>query len=368
MASRRKTFKEGSQADPRQATRLRRLLTACLIPATYMLGLTALYLLAMMNYQSLLNAAAILGGCVAFFFFLIVSRLNLKCPDKNLTAEMALAMIMAMMWILYETPASHIIFGPFALLIMMASAFRAQQRALATVALFVLMGGALIIYLHQMQSENNALFTLELLHWGVLTVTIPGFVLLGSRVRRLYRALYKAGVQIENIEEHARRDELTGCFNRRYMMAALQKEKHQADVEDENLCLAVIDLDHFKRINDEIGHLAGDKVLRSFAQLAQQSIRREDVFGRYGGEEFLLILPGIELLDALNTVERIRAITEHQVSKVCGLNRKVTVSVGVTQYISGESVLDVFSRADAAMYLAKTGGRNQVVVEEPRPM
>jgi diguanylate cyclase (GGDEF)-like protein len=124
-------------------------------------------------------------------------------------------------------------------------------------------------------------------------------------------------------------------------------------------------LDHFKRINDEVGHLAGDEVLRVFTKLAQQSVRREDIFGRYGGEEFLLLLPGIALLDALNTVERIRALTETRLGLLSKLERKVTVSIGLTQYISGESVLDLFARGDMAMYLAKTGGRNQVVVEEP---
>ncbi len=89
------------------------------------------------------------------------------------------------------------------------------------------------------------------------------------------------------------------------------------------------------------------------------------MFGRYGGEEFLLLLPGVELLSALNTIERIRALTETRLGKMSKLDRKVTVSIGLTQYISGESVLDLFARADEAMYMAKTGGRNQVVVEEP---
>ena len=149
------------------------------------------------------------------------------------------------------------------------------------------------------------------------------------------------------------------------MMSALQEQKQLADDNDDYLCLAVVDLDHFKRINDEVGHLAGDEVLRTFARVAQQHLRKEDVFGRYGGEEFLLLMPSTILLDALNIVERIRELSEAQLWVSAKLRQKVTVSIGVTQYIPGESVLDLFSRADAAMYLAKTGGRNQVVVEEP---
>ncbi len=105
-------------------------------------------------------------------------------------------------------------------------------------------------------------------------------------------------------------------------------------------------------------------MLRHFARVAQENVRAGDIFGRYGGEEFLLIFPATSLLPALNTCERIRAQVEAHAWK--GLLRgKVTVSIGVTQYVPGESVLEFFSRADTATYLAKEGGRNQVVVEEP---
>jgi diguanylate cyclase (GGDEF)-like protein len=147
-------------------------------------------------------------------------------------------------------------------------------------------------------------------------------------------------------------------------LAALEEQKQLADESGIPLCMAVLDLDHFKRINDELGHLGGDEVLRTFARIAQQGVRGGDVFGRYGGEEFLLIFPGTSLLPALNTCERIRAQVESYAWSSL-LKGRVTVSVGVTQYVLGESVLEFFSRADTAMYLAKEGGRNQVVVEEP---
>ena len=206
---------------------------------------------------------------------------------------------------------------------------------------------------------------LDLMQMLVFALTLPALLALGKRMRDLYRALHRAGIKIEHVQEDARRDALTGCYNRRYMMSELQQQKQLADANDEYLCLAIVDLDHFKRINDEVGHLAGDEVLRTFARVAQQHLRKEDVFGRYGGEEFLLLMPSTILLDALNTVERIRDLSEAQLWISAKLQRKVTVSIGLTQYIPGESILDLFSRADAAMYLAKTGGRNQVVVEEP---
>ena len=154
------------------------------------------------------------------------------------------------------------------------------------------------------------------------------------------------------------RDTLLGCFNRRYILAALEEQKQLADESGIPLCLAVLDIDHFKRINDELGHLGGDEVLRTFARIAQQGVRGGDVFGRYGGEEFLLIFPATSLLPSLNTCERIRAQVEaHPWTGL--LKSRVSVSIGVTQYIPGESVLEFFSRSDTAMYMAKEGGRNR---------
>lgn len=195
-------------------------------------------------------------------------------------------------------------------------------------------------------------------------LTLPAFVVLMGKVERLYRSLYQASRKIKHIQHDAQRDGLAGCFNRRYVLAALEEQKQLADESGIPLCLAVLDLDHFKCINDQLGHLGGDEVLRTFARIAQQGVRGGDIFGRYGGEEFILIFPGTSLLPALNTCERIRAQVENHAWT--GLLRgRVTVSIGVTQYVLGESLLEFFARADTAMYMAKEGGRNQVVVEEP---
>ena len=350
--------------DSRQLQRIRRYGRACLIPCAYVLALLALLLTGQLAWSVFLQACTLLlFGCGAFALCLF-SGLNLRAPDKTLTAPMAVSMLAMMSWTLFVAPGTLVLFGPFALLITMASAFRLREKTLFAVVLFALAGNIFSQLLYFSITHDTAILMAGLSHCSALAITLPGFVMLATRVRRLYRSLYMVSVKMENIEEHARRDELTGSFNRRYMMAALQQQKHLADSTDQELCLAVIDLDHFKRINDEIGHLAGDEVLRTFAKLAQHSVRREDVFGRYGGEEFLLLLPGIALQSAFSTVERIRAMTENRLGIIAKVERKVTVSIGLTQYIPGESVLDLFARADMAMYLAKTSGRNQVVLQE----
>ena len=354
-----------SKIEPRQMQRIRRFGMACLLPFGYAFSLLVFYALNLLPGKAVLMSIGLLAGGCALFAAIFFSGRNLRSEDKNLTAASSISMIGAMLFTCYLEPITQIIYGPFALLIMLASAFRLRHNMLFVVAAVILGGDALVIVVQFLQGRLNSQLYLALTNASVLALTLPGFVFLGSKIRRLFRSLYMVSVKMENIEEHARRDELTGSFNRRYMMAALQQQKHLADGSDQNLCLAVVDLDHFKRINDEVGHLAGDEVLRVFAKLAQQNIRREDIFGRYGGEEFLLLLPGIGLLEALNTVERIRALTETRLGILAKLERKVTVSIGLTQFIPGESVLDLFARADVAMYMAKTGGRNQVVVEEP---
>ena len=96
---------------------------------------------------------------------------------------------------------------------------------------------------------------LELMHLLALAVSVPAFIVLMGRVQRLYRSLYQASRKIKNIQEDAQRDTLLGCFNRRYILAALEEQKQLADESGIPLCLAVLDIDHFKRINDELGHL-----------------------------------------------------------------------------------------------------------------
>lgn len=352
------------EVDPRQVQRIRRFAIACLLPLGYGVSLALFWLLQLIpGWVAQLTIGLLLLGTLTFAAIFLTGR-NRVSKDKNLTGPMSTALVLVMLLGCWFDPVTQIVYGPFALLTLLSAAFRLRQNSLFILAGLILAGDALVIFIQFLQ-ERQASLDLAVTNASVLALTLPGFVVLASKIRRLYRSLYMVSVKMENIEENARRDELTGTYNRRYMMAALQQQKHIADGSDQSLCLAVVDLDHFKKINDEVGHLAGDEVLRTFARLAQQNIRREDVFGRYGGEEFLLLLPGVGLLEALNTVERIRALTETRLGILAKLERKVTVSIGLTQFIPGESVLDLFARADVAMYMAKSGGRNQVVVEEP---
>ncbi|KRD27390.1 diguanylate cyclase [Acidovorax sp. Root267] len=336
------------------------------------LGLMGLYGLAVAAFCTLgvvdLLVLAVFGVLVAVvctaFWGIFRSGLYQKIRHRHLKLAMVATALMCMLGLFYLAPVTQILLAPFTFVAVAYGIFTVPRSTLLALSACMLCLYAVVMGLHYLEQQNEALLRLEALHWLALAVSLPAFIALMGRVQRLYRSLYHASRKIKNIQEDAQRDPLVGCFNRRYVLAALEEQKQLADESGIPLCLAVLDIDHFKRINDELGHLGGDEVLRTFARIAQQGVRGGDVFGRYGGEEFLLIFPGTSLLPALNTCERIRAQVEtHAWSGL--LKGRVTVSIGVTQYILGESVLEFFSRADTAMYMAKEGGRNQVVVEEP---
>jgi diguanylate cyclase (GGDEF)-like protein len=143
-------------------------------------------------------------------------------------------------------------------------------------------------------------------------------------------------------------------------MAALERERSRAERSGAPFSIGLMDLDYFKQVNDRFGHVTGDRVLREFAAAAQQAMRVTDAFGRYGGEEFLLVLVGINAGEALQGLERIRVSVDAVNWEAVTPGRKITFSAGVATFRKGESVVQLINRADRALYEAKGAGRNQV--------
>ncbi len=161
----------------------------------------------------------------------------------------------------------------------------------------------------------------------------------------------------------AHTDPLTQVLNRRALTVRLASELERARRYDSVLTLLMVDLDHFKKVNDTYGHLVGDEVLREVATLLQNEVRSVDVVARYGGEEFVAVLPETSLAGAMIFAERIRehvAATPFASSLVEPL--RLTASIGVSSYPSAtiSTVDDLFARADEALYRAKADGRNRV--------
>jgi diguanylate cyclase (GGDEF)-like protein len=160
----------------------------------------------------------------------------------------------------------------------------------------------------------------------------------------------------------ARMDPLTNVFNRRSFLTLLDKAVSHAQRHRASVPLLLIDLDHFKSINDTHGHFHGDTALRHFVEVAQSAIRREDVLGRLGGEEFGIFLPGTELTVAGEVAERLRMALARSVLEVQGNHIALTASIGVTECKEHADIEAALRRADEAMYRAKALGRNRVVL------
>ena len=164
--------------------------------------------------------------------------------------------------------------------------------------------------------------------------------------------------------EESMKDALTELGNRRWLERGMSEVLETADLTTEEHCVVLIDLDHFKSINDNFGHLVGDKVLRFLGKLLSQNVKGSDTAARYGGEEFAILLRDCKLADAVKLMDVIR--TKLESSKMVLSNSKkqigaVTASFGVTKIVPGDDAEAIFGRADAHLYAAKENGRNQVI-------
>ena len=168
---------------------------------------------------------------------------------------------------------------------------------------------------------------------------------------------------MERIEVMADRDELTGLPNRRFISRWLAEQIATSARTGAPLSVAIMDIDHFKSVNDNYGHAAGDRTLQVFSRVASAALGVTDRMGRYGGEEFLVVLVGTALENAREPLERIRNdLAAHDWNEIDD-DMRVTTTVGATQYLQGESAEALIRRADMALYLGKEAGRDRVVLD-----
>ncbi|MEI7999011.1 MAG: GGDEF domain-containing protein [Candidatus Omnitrophota bacterium] len=166
----------------------------------------------------------------------------------------------------------------------------------------------------------------------------------------------------KDIERLAVTDGLTSVYTRRYFLERFEEEVKRAALKKIKLSFLMIDADHFKMINDQHGHLTGDCVLKEIGLIIKENIREIDIVGRYGGEEFCVVLPETELEGARLVAERIRIAAQERLIKAYDTTIKITLSIGVSSYpADGQQVEELIDKADWALYRAKTQGRNCVV-------
>lgn len=313
----------------------------------------------------IVGTVATLGG----FYLVIRTGQNLRMRDPSMTFLQCVAGLTWLVVFMYQLPAwrdllmsvyvTGLLFGIFHLR-------RAEFFALA----FIAFAGYLAMIGLEIALRPGAMEVSEQL----LRIAVIGSVLIwcsffGAHVSRLRERLSQRNrhlqVVVDEVTHLAERDHLTKAYNRRSIIDRLVALRDGAMRYDETFSVAIIDLDYFKRINDEFGHLAGDTVLADFASRVKSELRLLDeispvvdrrALGRFGGEEFILILPRTEIHGALECTERIRLTTmQHPFGKL-----HITVSAGVAEFIGGESIDSLLRRADQALYAAKAGGRNRI--------
>jgi diguanylate cyclase len=355
-----KNFSWLPQNDPKQVIRISRVMLACGYSVLYLISLALFFWQDKVSGRILLHTFVAVIVLIAGFYGVFRFNLNKKFADQSLTSFQLLTSIVTMQYVIYFAPETRIVYVVFLLISLMFGMLRLGTRELLVLGAFALLGYLGLSVLRFLADGNTAVLRMDLLAWFVLAITLPSFILMGGRVRKLRSELRETSYLLEGSENLAHIDELTGIFNRRFITAAMHNEKVRCDVAGGTFCVCILDIDHFKLVNDNIGHLAGDEVLKTFAKEIQKELRESDVFGRYGGEEFVQILANTTLEGGLIHAERTRSLVEKIDYPQFGGDFHITVSIGVAQYEKGEPVLHTFARADDALYQAKEDGRNKV--------
>lgn len=304
--------------------------------------------------------------CAAVFFALIRSGANLRFSDPSLTVPMLLAAGAMTTYIVFVGAQARSALSVIYLSAFMFGMLTLDARRLAWVALCYVGFYATTIALSVQVDANAVDLPRELFQLFVLMLLLLWFTILGgyySGLRaKLRRTNEELTVALRNSQVLATTDALTGCSNRRQALVELEVEAKRAQ-RGGALSIGLMDIDHFKSINDTYGHAAGDDVLKSFAAAALRALRPTDGLGRWGGEEFLVVLSQTRLQAALAAAERLRRMVEEMAVPALSEGRRITVSIGVAEHRPDEPVERTLERADQALYRAKQAGRNRVEAE-----
>jgi len=336
--------------------------------ASYLLGaLVLLFYCYAGTIPILVPSAYLFCGLTMIGFFLVLSETNVndRFEDHYLTLSQIAGHVAIQLAFLLAVPGIGFAFISVLFLIFGFGALRMTSRQ-ATIAWTLTTMGLAPIFLFTRVPIGLPVGTdierLAAMLCLVLTIGQCAFVgLYGSTLRK---TLYQRSIELKEankrIEELAELDELTGSFNRRCIMRMLDDEIARAQRSKTPCSVALIDLDWFKRINDAYGHPTGDEVLRTFAITVFANIRHIDRFGRYGGEEFLLVLPDTPDGAAARIVDRLRAIVAELDWSAFSPGMRITISAGLATLRPDESPDALLARADSALYSAKARGRNRI--------
>ena len=305
----------------------------------------------------------------AGFLLAIRSGFSLRYRDPAMTlAQISAACVVDLVGLVLAPAIAHLFIVVLFVPLSYGILYFNQRTFLAAWAyVSVAMGLALALVGRDATIALNSLPE-QILTWMVSVFALGRFLSMNAAVSTLRANLKRKNEELTSatgkLTELASRDELTGLWNRREFMRLLQDEARRAARNQTSFCVAIIDIDHFKAVNDEYGHLVGDAVLRELGQLLEFSRRATDTVGRYGGEEFTLLLQGARLSTAMVALERTRNIVAQHDWTGIAPRLQLTISAGIAAWYPGDTLTAVMNRADEALYDAKHAGRNCVRTRE----
>lgn len=328
--------------------------------------------LALAAVLQLIEPEAAVEGCIALAVLAAVSYALLRTgysarfSDAAFVSVQMIAAFLLLAWLTYRTEDAPAVVSVLYVVAMFYGALQLDRSQLAVIATIALVAHGTTLFLlidHGHRINQAAAWT----QFGALVLAFTWFTYAAGVVLRLRARLSEALGRLhdlgEDAKEKASRDALTGAYNYQYMVDALEREIARAERIGKPLSVARIALDRLGAVNETHGHAAGDIALKRFAQAALAALRDVDVFGRYGGKEFLALLPDTDLKGAVIAAERVRAaVAREPVPEVDG-RRHLSCTVGVAEHRKGENTRLVLARAESHLNLGKAGGRDRVVAE-----
>ncbi|MGB5217199.1 MAG: GGDEF domain-containing protein [Smithella sp.] len=356
--------------DPKQALRLGRFFISLGI---YVLNLSLTYLayqVGIMELKALYGNWIMILTANVILYIVFRTGWNKRMQDPSLTSvQICIASLAVMYSIFFIYQAKGILLSMY-ILILLFGIFRLNTRQFLHVSAFILITYGIDIFLLKRFHPQDINIQGEFFQWMALAIILISVSFIGGNISALRRELSSSQKKLQEsfakIQEMAIQDDLTGFYNRRHLMELIENEHRRATRTGAAFSVAMMDLDKFKSVNDTLGHQAGDAVLMTFANIIRNVLRKTDFCGRYGGEEFLIVLTQTHLKEAKIFAERIRACVEECLVFDTGARQKshVTVSIGLAEHLKNEGIYRTISRADEAVYKAKKNGRNRVEVSE----
>ena len=303
-------------------------------------------------------------------FNILRSGLNMRFKDPSLTWGQICVPTLFGFTVMYFAGPARGAFALLALSLFSFGIFRFKKRGFFILAVFILTIYTTAIGSLAYWHADAIDLKVEFVIWLAFAMTLAQFSFVASivaelrrkvseKTRELARQNGELEAALQRINDMAIHDELTGVYNRRYLMEKIIEETKRSQRTGHAFSICMIDIDLFKQVNDTYGHLSGDDVLRSIASNASRELRPTDFFGRYGGEEVVMVLSDTLGVGAMMTAERIRKKIEQIAYPGINQTLRVTISIGIAEHIRGSDPQATLKRADEALYRAKESGRNK---------